>query len=188
MRAFYAYLCRRCLLGGPEPEDPITQNMLYLVTDSSLYCRENSLSALYAFGGTEAVAQALVRLSRAGVLHSAKLITDGLLSFHGNRRQLSDVLWGRWEEFLPYYQTAIVNYLRMSDSRFCDRLLLLLKEEEEDRELRLAIVRYYRKTGMSPPGKRCRSWCAPPLRRVGSLRLWRPCPWNATRGTIRKRF
>ena len=150
VRAFYAYLCRRCLLGGPEPEDPITQNMLYLVTDSSLYCRENSLSALYAFGGTEAVAQALVRLARAGVLHSAKLITDGLLSFHGDRRQLSDVLWEHWEEFLPYYQTAIVNYLRMSDSRFCDRLLLLLKEEEEDRELRLAIVRYYRKNRYEP--------------------------------------
>lgn len=150
VRAFYAYLCRRCLLGGPEPEDPITRNMLYLVTDPSLYCRENSLSALYTFGGAEAVAQALIRLSRAGVLHSAKLITDGLLSFHGDRQQLSDVLWEHWADFLPFYQTAIVNYLRMSDSRFCQRLLPLLEEEEEDREMRLAIVRYFRKNQYEP--------------------------------------
>lgn len=144
-KAFYAYvswhyrLCR-----GAQRDNPIRM-MLAVVLDHSLYCRENALCALYSSGDSKAVVKAYVLLARHDILHSSKLVTDGLLLFEGNKDELAEALWESWGAFNAHYKTAFINYMRIASGNFRRRFIPVLLDESEDREVRFAVIRYYRK-------------------------------------------
>lgn len=73
------------------------------------------------------------------------MVTDGLLSFQGDRELLAEELWKNWTHYSTYYKICFVNFFRMISGNFTERLLIVLKDEENDRELRLAVIRYFRK-------------------------------------------
>ncbi len=150
VKAYYAYLMGLFRLAGPAEYDPVTRERLLMVTSNSIYLRENALAGLYASGSVDMVMRGLVRMAEAGIRHSGKLITDGLLTFQGDKDALADGLWAAWDKFPATYQTAFVNYLRMSSGAFTERFLPLLTNEETDREVRLALLRYYRRYPYPP--------------------------------------
>lgn len=143
-KAFYAHLIGQYRLCGATQRDPFVKFMLQLVMEHSIYCRENALQALYAGASASIVVRAYQLMARQEIEHSAKLITDGLLAFSGDRLELADQLWAHWNEFPPYYQTAFINFIRLVTDRFCARFLPLLNEET-DREVQFAIIRYFRR-------------------------------------------
>lgn len=161
-KSFYAFIIGSYSLCAEKKEDLLINDMLLFTLEPSIYCRENALYALYNSGKTDLVVRALILMNRHHILHSRKLITDGLLSFTGNKEALAEDLWRNWEFFTPHYQIAIVDYIRMVSPRFGRRFLPILSSET-DREVKFAIIRYYRKYRYYDAEKMLRhyvnNWC-----------------------------
>lgn len=143
-KAFFAWLVESFDLCGKTEEDTLARNMLLLVQEPSVYCRENTLYAIYKSGSPKLVIRAYILMNRRKIRHSRKLVTDGLLAFWGDREALAEELWENWELFDAHYQVAFIDFIRMVSGRFCKRFFRLM-ESEADREVKFAILRYYRK-------------------------------------------
>lgn len=75
--AYFPYIIKKYQVFRGRNISIVTDVMLELVRDSSLYCRENALQALYSIGDCESVMKALEILDGSDHYHHAKLITDG---------------------------------------------------------------------------------------------------------------
>ena len=91
-------------------------------------------------------------MARHEIEHSRKLVSDGLLEFHGDREQLARALWQNWTEFTPHYQVAFIDFIRMISGNFREVLMPLLTQPETDREVKFAVMRYFRKYPYAPAG------------------------------------
>ncbi|MDO4272861.1 MAG: HEAT repeat domain-containing protein [Eubacteriales bacterium] len=148
--AYYAYVVWQNKLCGNSEEDAIVRYMLQLICEHSIYCRENALKALYKAGSPELTVKAYKIMQRHGIDHSQKLVTDGLAGFAGNKEELAECLFREWDKFTPYYQTAFINFMRLSVDSFGERLLKLLVFPETDREVKFAVIRYLRRHKYEP--------------------------------------
>ncbi len=161
-KAFFAWVVGSFDLCGESEEDPLTRDMLLLVQEASVYCRENALYAIYAAGSPLLVVRAYILMNRRRILHSRKMVTDGLLAFSGDREALAEELWENWELFDAHYQVAFIDFIRMVTRRFGMRFLRLIQSEPE-REVKFAILRYYRKYRYPDAEKMLRgyvnNWC-----------------------------
>lgn len=77
--------------------------------------------------------------------HHAKLLTDGLLKFQGDVSLLCETLWKHHKEWDQTLMMSVVDYIRFRDQTYGLKFLPELKKESTDLEIRLAILRYYRK-------------------------------------------
>lgn len=111
MHAYYAFVLSQMKLNGKLSEGYKELVLNYIKEDSSVYCRENSLKALYSMGDAEYISEAFRFLSKNRITHSEKLLTDGLLSFNGDFDRLSKTLMKGYTEFGECYRIAIINYL-----------------------------------------------------------------------------
>lgn len=143
-KAFYAYLVWQYHLCGAGENDIFVKTMQFLVMDASIYSRENALCALYADGSAEQVVKAYLIMMKNDIHHSPKLVTDGLLTFHGSHKEMGEALWKYEGQFTPDYVVAFINYIRMAADGFEERFMDMLEEDETDLEVRLAIIRYFR--------------------------------------------
>lgn len=91
------------------------------------------------------VLQALRQVDGSGRFHHGKLLTDGLLTFSGDRQELTRMLWDSFDAVSLSMQTVILDYIRFSGSRMDEELLPLLAEEGRDDELRFSCIRYFEK-------------------------------------------
>lgn len=130
--------------------DEIKKMLVKMAGSSSVYTRENALRVLYRSGNVEAVARAFLQMSKNGMFHSGKLLTDGLLSFEGDKKQLAEELWKRRDELSVEYVLAIMQFIRMSQGGYERAFLELLKDKERNQELRLEALRYFRKYRYDP--------------------------------------
>lgn len=144
-KAYYAYVIWQNRLCGETEQDAVVRYMLQLTGEHSIYCRENALQAIYSAGSPEVVVKAFKMMQRHQIEHSQKLVTDGLAAFQGNKEELAEALWREWDKFSPYYQTAFINFMRLSVDCFGERLLNLFKIPETDREVKFAVIRYLRR-------------------------------------------
>ncbi len=122
-----------------------------LLSNNSVYCRENALKALYNLGDADAVADAVERLSTDARLHNEKLLSDGMNSFRGDRRKLAEALMARFEEYDDHSQSAVITFFTVagfhdwddlfkkrlgradiSTDQRCDILRLILKVPSEE--------------------------------------------------------
>lgn len=156
-KSFFAYTTGLYGLCGNTPEDPFVNNMLLLVMEPSVYCRENALFALYSAGSADIVVRAYILMNRQHIKHSRKLITDGLLEFNGDKKVLAEALWDSWDLFGPHYQVAFIDFIRMTSDGFCGRFLHLLNTDVQ-REVKFAVLRYFRKYYYEPAGEQLRSY------------------------------
>lgn len=177
-----AYIIEQHHLCGPGARDPFALQMEWLVSDHSIYCRENALYALYAGGQPEHVIKAYHILTRMRIEHSSKMVTDGLLSFQGDRELLAEELWKNWTHYSTYYKICFVNFFRMISGNFTERLLIVLKDEENDRELRLAVIRYFESISMTRCGNICAVWLRSGVNQIGNMLRLVHWPLNRIQG------
>ena len=148
--AYYAYVIWQNKLCGNTEQDAIVRYMFQLICEHSIYCRENALKALYKAGSPMLVVKAYKIMQRHNIEHSQKLVTDGLDNFLGDKEELTEYLFREWDKFSPYYQTAFINFMRLSVGNIGERLLKLLISEETDREVKFAVLRYLRRHKYEP--------------------------------------
>ena len=72
-----------------------------------------------------------------------KILTEGLLSFSGNHKELIEKITGHFQEFTVQTRLAVLNYIRFKSDSCQEFMYRIMIDEREDRELRLSAVRYF---------------------------------------------
>ena len=129
--------------GSTPPED--VGILLRALRVPNTYCRENALQAIYSSGQTELVIRALAVIDSEHISHNKKLLSDGLLTFRGNKDELTDRLWDVFESFGVGMQTVILDFIRFCAPSHRERLLDILTDENRSPELRFSCIRYFAK-------------------------------------------
>lgn len=124
--------------------------LLDYMEDSTVYCRENVLKALYALGNVQAVVHALEYIEDNQIFHHQKLITDGLLSFKGDKEKLAFALWDRRFKWNETIMVAIIQYITACLGNFKEIFYEELQEDDISIEERLSLLRYYQKYEYEP--------------------------------------
>lgn len=142
---YFAYVLRKYKIIEGRPI-PVMMNLLMeLLQEPSLYCRENTLQAIYSAGDCGYVLQALRTVDKNKQFHHAKLLTDGLLTFRGDRQDLAQTLWNAFDDFSVSMRVVILDFLRFGGVERKDELLLLLSDSHLDDEIRFSCIRYFGK-------------------------------------------
>lgn len=142
-KAYFAYLISQHGFCKIMIQSPLINTMFFLLNEKSVYCRENAMKAIYSFCDEVLVVNALKILDKDKRILHKKLITDGLLSFKGDQKKLSNVLWKNFNSFSNNLKISIVDYFRFSKKDFKYELLPYLKDEDTFIELKYSIIRYY---------------------------------------------
>lgn len=143
-RAFFAYVVASFHPPLEEEHDPLVETLLGYLDSSTVYCRENVLSALYTLGSGQGVEHVYSILSEWGWFHSPKLLSDGMMRFAGDKEALVRRLWQHRREWDEDLVTAIVQFAAMlPGDAFAQPFLDALEQERLPLELRFSLVRYF---------------------------------------------
>lgn len=148
--AYFAYVIGKYHIINGMPFDLVMEVMLLLLNEPSLYLRENALQAIYASGNSKCVADALKIVDEGAAFHHIKLLTDGMLTFRGDHRELADMLLKAFDDYSQQGQLAILDFLRFDTGERCSEMLALLTDERRDDEIRFACIRYFAKYCYNP--------------------------------------
>lgn len=141
--AFFPYIIKEYgLFRGMNPQSVIN-TLLDLVRNQNLYCRENAMEALYSIGDVDAVISGLILIDKNEGFHHAKIITDGLQDFAGNRSALDERIWQRLGSFSEEMQVALLDYFRFNSGNHCEKMLEIMEDEDSPDELRYSCIRYF---------------------------------------------
>lgn len=149
-QAYYAYILKKYRIGADLKFSVMHSYLIHLMSSKSLYCRQNALLALYAYGNAEFIALALQRLDENHMFHHRRLIAEGLMSVQGDKDELIKELISKITSFNPEIQIAVLNYIRQVSSNYCEMFADILNNERENREVRLIAIRYFEKYKYQP--------------------------------------
>ena len=148
--AYFPYIIHKYKVFQGQPISIVMDTILELVHSPSLYVRENALQAIYSIGSVECTINALWILNESSYYHHPKMITDGLLNFSGDTKQLAERLWDNLHHFSKKMQRVIVDYFRFSSSDHQERILELLTSHGVDDEVAYSCIRYLGKYAYPP--------------------------------------
>ena len=142
--AYFCYFLSRHKLRRHMELDQIQQVVLSYLRRDSLYCKINAWKALCSFGSPSVIVTALQELGdgEERQLHE-KVITEALLAYTGDHRELIETLWSRLERFSVPVQRAILDYIRFQSGGYRRQMLDILRDGRRNKELRLAAIRYF---------------------------------------------
>jgi HEAT repeat protein len=148
-----------------------------MLSNHSIFCRENALKALYNLGDADAVAEAVEKLSADAHLHNEKLLSDGMNSFRGDRAKLAEALMERFERYDDHSQSAIITFFTVAgfhdwDAFFKERLA----REEISIDQRCDILRLL----MKVPSADTKRILIDTLREKGKAEDWQTAAVAAT--------
>lgn len=150
-QAYFASLVEKFEIDrGHKGYDGLMDLMIRMVVNKGVYVRENALKALYMMGNKQAVLAAWEKMEDNEIYHSKKLLSDGLLSFTGDRGGLARLLFGHRDRFEPRLILPVMQFIRFLGEDFRSEFLEIMKKETEDKEIRLEAVRYFRKYPYGP--------------------------------------
>lgn len=144
-KAFFAYLMSIYRPACGEKHDQLVEILLDFMRNSTVYCRENVLQAIYVMGNPVAVESAFHLLSDQELYHNPRLLSDGMMNFSGDKEDLAGRLWAQRHLFGEFIQVTIVQFATQISSIFADTFLQALKSKDTMMEVRFAIIRYFQK-------------------------------------------
>mgnify|MGYP001070502838 FL=1 len=143
-QAFFAYVTAACYPPVGEQRSPLAEQLLGYLDNSTVYSRENVLSALYALGNIQSIEHAFILMSQRGWYHDPRLLSDGLSRFQGDKNPLASRLWGCRSDLAECFQVGIVRFAdSLTGDGFAEDFLREL--EELPAETRFTLVRYFRR-------------------------------------------
>ncbi len=155
-KAFAAYFISMTTRCYKEEESPIYRIMMDYAEDSSVYCRENLLKAFYAFGNCQALFNFMVMQKDLGFTHHKKLLSDGLMTFKGDKEKLAELLWDNRSRFSVNTQLAIIAFITGIQADYRESVFAELERDDHDEETAIAYIRYFRRHKYEPAGERLR--------------------------------
>jgi len=144
-RAFFASFLAKYYPFHLGTSSILDEAIMNYVQYNSIYCRENAMLYFYKRGSARLVVNALRKIDEENLYYNGKLLTNDLLKFSGEKHELAKLLMDDFSLFSIDFQVSIINYLRFSGVNFCEQLLNLLVSGECDKEVNLAIIRYFGK-------------------------------------------
>ncbi len=121
----------------------LAEILLGYLENSTVYCRENVLCALYALGNGPAVEHAFEVLNEHGWYHHSRLLSDGMAKFSGSKAELVRRLWRHRSQWADFLVVAVVQFAAGLQEAFFEEFLPGLEEEQLSQEVRFALVRYF---------------------------------------------
>lgn len=149
-QAYFAYLMSVYPICNRNSKNYITESMLELTKSSSLYVRENAMKALISFGQEQNVLQGLKNIDRFGYEYHPKMLTDDLLLFPSNSERLISLLISSFSSFSEAIQLGIIHYVTYQSGEYCEFFYQTLEETVDQKELQLAILRYFARYPYDP--------------------------------------
>ena len=143
--AYFPYILHKYNILKHYESERVLDALLELLRSLNVYCRENTLKALYSMQRPDVVASALKIMDKNLSFHHPKLICDGLLVYKGDKSILKDILFESFKDFSIQMRVNILNYFRFGNVRCDDEMLGILKNEKENREIRFCAIRYFEK-------------------------------------------
>ncbi len=122
----------------------LAEIMLGYLENSTIFCRENVLQALYALGRPHAVENALNVMNDRGWYHNPKLLSDGMTMFTGNKEELVLSLWQNHAKWDEPFNVAVVQFAAFLESEaIAEQFERELVGGEVTVEVRFALIRYF---------------------------------------------
>ncbi len=149
-RSCFAHMMSKYKLFKNSESDVVPEIMLTFLNSKSVYVRENALKAIYGFGNADNVMRAMRISNLTPSNQNTKLLSDGLLLFEGDHELLIKKLWKEFNTFDVTLQIAIINYMRMQTADYCEQLYELLTQKSIDNEVKIAVLRYFRRYRYEP--------------------------------------
>lgn len=143
--AYFPYILQKYNILKYDEEGKLTDILLELLRSVNVYCRENTLKAIYSMQKSGIVIAALKVVDKNLSFHHPKLICDGLLSYKGDKEELKNRFFENFNTYSVDMQLNILNYLRFGNIRCDKEMLELLTSEKANPELRYSAIRYFEK-------------------------------------------
>lgn len=143
--AYFPYILHKYQILKHYESERLLCALLDLLRSVNVYCRENTLKALYSMQRPDVVVLALKIIDKNLSFHHPKLICDGLMFYKGDKDVLKDKLFESFKEFSVQMKVNILNYFRFGNVRCDDKMLSMLENEKENREIRFSAIRYFEK-------------------------------------------
>lgn len=140
--AYFPYILKKYRVIAHRSFPSLEGALLAMLQESSIYCRENAMQALYTTGNVECILEALRIIDRSDLFYHGKLLCDGLLNFDGSVQLLGQRIVRAFFDFSVEMRVTLLDYLRFSDGEWTEFALSLLQNEESDDEIRYAAIRY----------------------------------------------
>lgn len=143
--AYFPYILHKYNILKHYESERLVSALLDLLRSVNVYCRENTLKALYSMQNPKVVVSALKIIDKNLSFHHPKLICDGLMVYQGDKNALKDNIFDSFEEFSVQMRVNILNYFRFGNVRCDEEMLSLLTNENENKEIRFCAIRYFEK-------------------------------------------
>ncbi len=143
--AYFPYILHKYNILKHYDSEKVLDTLLGLLRSVNVYCRENTLKALYSMQRPDVVVAALKIIDKNLSFHHSKLICDGLLSYKGDKENLKEMLFENFNAYSVDMQLNILNYFRFGNVRSDNEMLALLTNEKANCELRFSAIRYFEK-------------------------------------------
>lgn len=149
-RAFYAHVMSVYHPNRERGGGRLVEVLMSYLEDSTVFCRENVLQALYAMGQAGAVEQAFTLMSERGWYHHTRLLSDGLSTFSGDKEELAWRLWRRCPLWTESFQVAAIQFATDVSDFFSQEFLSALEQGALPLESRFALLRYFQRHNYPP--------------------------------------
>lgn len=143
--AYFPYILHKYNILKHHEGERLTSALFDLLRSVNVYCRENTLKALYSMQRPDIVRRALKVIDTNLSFHHPKLISDGLMFYKGDKEELKKTLLTYFKDYSVQMRVNILNYFRFSGIKCDDKMLEILKNEKENREIRFSAIRYFEK-------------------------------------------
>ncbi|WP_300385993.1 hypothetical protein [Clostridium sp.] len=143
-KAFFAFFISKYPPIKGREYNLLMEILISYLDNSTIYCRENVLNALYALGNLQSVETAWQIINDGQLFHHKKLLSDGLIKFNGDKENLSEQLWSHRNKWDDNLMVAVVQFITLVSDNFKEPFFEVLKLEKLSLEIRLSILRYYR--------------------------------------------
>ena len=143
--AYFPYILQKYNILKHNTDGKLTDILLELLRSVNVYCRENTLKAIYSMQNPKTVIEALKIIDKNLTFHHPKLICDGLLNYKGDKEILKEKLFKSFNTYSVGMQLNILNYFRFANIRCDKEMMKLLTSEKANRELRFSAIRYFEK-------------------------------------------
>ena len=142
-QAYYTYLISTFDYSRKKVSGAFSSEFMSFLDSKSLYTFSNTMMAVYAFGETNLLLQALDKVDERSGFYHKKLLVDGLLSAKVDFQEFNERVLERFDRYTPHTQDCLLDYLRMNGHDISKLCLRLMQNEKTEEQVRYSAMRYF---------------------------------------------